>query len=59
MKRLVKLQYNSPVVLTFALGSLGALLLGFATDSRRWWPDWFSGSFSRTRPCWALRELCL
>lgn len=32
MKRLVKLQYNSPVVLTFALCSLGALLLGFATD---------------------------
>ena len=33
MKRFVlKLQYNSPVVLTFALLSLGALLLGFATD---------------------------
>ena len=30
-KFVVKLQYNSPVVLTFALLSLGALLLGFAT----------------------------
>lgn len=33
MKRfVVKFQYNSPVVLTFALLALGALLLGFATD---------------------------
>ena len=32
MKRLIKLQYNSPVVLTFALCSLGALVLGMATD---------------------------
>lgn len=32
MKRLVKLQYNSPVVLTFARCSLGALLLGSITD---------------------------
>ena len=30
-KFVVKLQYNSPVVLTFALLSLGALLLGFST----------------------------
>ena len=34
MKRLVRLQYNSPVVLTFALLSLGALLLGNFTDGR-------------------------
>lgn len=32
MKRLFRLQYNSPVVLTFALVSLGALLLGKLTD---------------------------
>ena len=32
MKRLVRLQYNSPVVLTFALVALGALLLGKVTD---------------------------
>lgn len=31
-KRIVKLQYNSPVVLSFALISLGALLLGVLTD---------------------------
>ena len=34
MKRLVRFQYNSPVVLTFALLSLGALLLGVATGGR-------------------------
>lgn len=34
MKRLFRLQYNSPVVLTFALLSLGALLLGNATDGQ-------------------------
>ncbi len=32
MKRLFRLQYNSPVVLTFALISLGALWLGKVTD---------------------------
>ena len=32
MKRLFRLQYNSPVVLTFALISLGTLLLGRVTD---------------------------
>ena len=32
MKKLFKLQYNSPVVLTFALVSLAALLLGKLTD---------------------------
>lgn len=32
MKRLVRLQYNSPVVLTFALVSFGALMLGIVTD---------------------------
>ena len=32
MKRLFRLQYNSPVVLTFALVSLGALFLGKLTD---------------------------
>ena len=32
MKRLVRLQYNSPVVLTFALVSMAALLLGDVTD---------------------------
>ena len=31
MKRLVRLQYNSPTVLTFALLSLGALILGVVT----------------------------
>ena len=31
MKRLVRLQYNSPMVLSFALVSLGALLLGIFT----------------------------
>ena len=31
-RQFVRLQYNSPVVLTFALLSLGALLLGFVTD---------------------------
>ena len=30
-RRYIKLHYNSPVVLTFALLSLGALLLGFST----------------------------
>lgn len=30
-KRVVKIQYNSPVVLTFALLSLGALILGKLT----------------------------
>ncbi|MBR4549079.1 MAG: rhomboid family intramembrane serine protease [Oscillospiraceae bacterium] len=36
-KRFARLQYNSPVVLSFALLSLGALLLGFLTsgDSTR------------------------
>lgn len=32
MKKLFRLQYNSPVVLTFALVSLAALLLGKLTD---------------------------
>lgn len=32
MKRLIRLQYNSPVVLTFALVALAALLLGEFTD---------------------------
>lgn len=32
MKRLFRLQYNAPVTLTFALISLGALLLGKLTD---------------------------
>lgn len=32
MKRLIRLQYNSPVVLSFALVSLGALLLGKLTN---------------------------
>lgn len=32
MKRLVRLQYNSPAVLTFALLSMAALLLGEVTD---------------------------
>lgn len=32
MKRLFRLQYNAPVTLTFALISLGALLLGKFTD---------------------------
>ncbi len=32
MKRLVKLQYNSPVVLSFALAALGALVLGAVTE---------------------------
>ena len=32
MKRMVRLQYNSPVVLTFALAALAALLLGRLTD---------------------------
>lgn len=32
MKRFVRLQYNSPVVLTFALVALAALLLGDFTD---------------------------
>ena len=31
-RRVVKLQYNSPVVLTFALVSLAVLLLGFVTN---------------------------
>ena len=31
-RRYIKLHYNSPVVLTFALVSLGALLLGYLTD---------------------------
>ena len=31
-RKLIKLQYNSPVVLTFALLSLGALFLGIVTD---------------------------
>ena len=30
-RRYIKLHYNSPVVLTFALVSLGALLLGYLT----------------------------
>lgn len=34
MKRLIRLQYNSPVVLTFALAALGALLLGIFTGGR-------------------------
>lgn len=34
MKRMVRLQYNSPVVLTFALAALGALLLGKVTGGR-------------------------
>lgn len=34
MKRGIKLQYNSPVVLTFALVSLGALILGQLTGGR-------------------------
>ena len=34
MKRMVRLQYNSPVVLTFALVSLAALLLGAFTGGR-------------------------
>ena len=32
MKRFVRLQYNSPVVLTFALAALAALLLDIVTD---------------------------
>ena len=32
MKKLIRLQYNSPVVLSFALIALGALLLGKVTD---------------------------
>lgn len=32
MKRFVRLQYNSPVVLSFALASLAAVLLGMVTD---------------------------
>ena len=31
-RKYIKLHYNSPVVLTFALVSLGALLLGYLTD---------------------------
>ena len=31
MKRMARLQYNSPVVLTFALAALAALLLGKVT----------------------------
>ena len=38
-KFVVKLQYNSPVVLTFALLSLGALLLGIST------PGWTTTKF--------------
>ena len=34
MKRLVRLQYNSPVVLSFALLSFGVLLLGLLTGGR-------------------------
>ena len=34
MKRLIRLQYNSPVVLSFALISLAALLLGVFTGGR-------------------------
>jgi len=34
MKRLVRLQYNSPVVLSFALAALAALLLGKFTGGR-------------------------
>ena len=30
-RRVIKLHYNSPVVLTFALASLGVLLLGYLT----------------------------
>jgi len=34
MKNRIRLQYNAPVVLSFALLSLGALILGFVTGGR-------------------------
>lgn len=35
--RELRIQYNAPVVLTFSLLALGALLLGFATDGTSTW----------------------
>ena len=35
--RELRIQYNAPVVLTFSLLALGALLLGFATDGDSTW----------------------